>query len=210
MFRAAREGFPQSASPVERNPGSGGHSVPCPGPGNRQRLHIFLCRAGVSEPTRTSTGWYAAPMAACGTAVGRGTERVRITTPAARANGCGVSSTAPLLRCGNSSATEREDPLEDALLPQPKASAREFHPSNRSRPNGPLLALQKHSRVLRHRRSPADCFGANPVASALGSLVGRDSDLAVRTYHLRFSTTHQLGTFYLAGVRNFLFGSDTS
>ena len=51
---------------------------------------------------------------------------------------------------------------------------------------------------------------SQPVASALGSLVGRDPDLAVRTYHLGFSTTHQLGTFYLAGVRNFLFGSDTS
>ena len=31
-----------------------------------------------------------------------------------------------------------------------------------------LLALRKNSRVLRHRGAFADCFGANPVASALG------------------------------------------
>src|SRR6478735_8282681 len=31
-----------------------------------------------------------------------------------------------------------------------------------------LLALRNNSRVLRHRRAFADCFGANPVASALG------------------------------------------
>jgi hypothetical protein len=39
------------------------------------------------------------------------------------------------------------------------------------------------TRVLRHGRAPADCFGANPVASALGIPVGRDPGEDVRTYH---------------------------
>lgn len=42
---------------------------------------------------------------------------------------------------------------------------------------------RKQSRVLRHRRAPADCFGANPVASALGNPARRDPGEAVRTYH---------------------------
>src|SRR5579871_5238882 len=87
----------------------------------------------------------------------------------------------------------------------PKASAPEFHQSNGSRPNGPLLALRK---LLRHRRSPADCFGANPVASALGNPAGRDPGEAVRTYHEDRKLNPETGTFYLAGIRNFLFGSD--
>lgn len=65
----------------------------------------------------------------------------------------------------------------------PKASARRFHQSNGSRLNGALLALRKDTRVLRHRRAPADCFGANPVASALGNPARRDPGRAVRTYH---------------------------
>jgi len=32
----------------------------------------------------------------------------------------------------------------------------------------------------------------------------------VRTYHEGFQSTLQIGTFYLAGIRNFLFGSDTN
>src|SRR5579862_3216641 len=88
----------------------------------------------------------------------------------------------------------------------PKASAPEFHQSNGSRPNGPLLALRK---LLRHRRSPADCFGANPAASALGNSAGRDPSEAVRTYHEDRKTNPKTGTFYFAGNRNFLFGTDT-
>jgi hypothetical protein len=69
-----------------------------------------------------------------------------------------------------------------------------------------LLALRKHSRVLRHRRAPADCFGANPVASALSNLTGRDPGEAVRTYHEGYQPTLKggtsirpaIGTFYLA------------
>src|SRR6478736_194642 len=91
----------------------------------------------------------------------------------------------------------------------PKASALRFHQSNGSRPNRALLALRKYSRVLRHRRALADCFGANPVASALGDLARRDPGEAVRTYHGRRATAFITGTFYLAGNRNFLFGSDT-
>jgi hypothetical protein len=52
-----------------------------------------------------------------------------------------------------------------------------------SRLDDALLALRKDSRVLRHRRASADCFGANPVASALGNLARRDPSEAVRTYH---------------------------
>ena len=72
-----------------------------------------------------------------------------------------------------------------------------------------LLALRKHSRVLRHRRAPADCFGANPVASASGNLTGRDPGEAVRTYHEVSQSNLKTGTFYFAGIRNFLFWSDS-
>src|SRR6266852_9159962 len=50
--------------------------------------------------------------------------------------------------------------------------------------------------------------GANSVASALGSLARRDPGKAVRTYHEGFLQALKIGTFYLAGDRNFLFGSD--
>ena len=53
-----------------------------------------------------------------------------------------------------------------------------------------------------------DCFGANPVASALGNRTRCDPGTAVRTYHEGFKPTRKTGTFYLAGNRNFLFGSD--
>ena len=92
----------------------------------------------------------------------------------------------------------------------PKASAREFHQSNGIPSSSRALQeLRKNSRVLRHWRAPADCFGANPVASALGDLTKRDPDEAVRTYHGAWSSGLKTGTFYLAGIRNFLFGSDT-
>ena len=93
---------------------------------------------------------------------------------------------------------------------KPKASAQRFHQSNGSRLDKTLLALRKHSRVLRHRRASADCFGANPVASALGNRPRRDPGAAVRTYHEGLKPTLKTGTFYLAGNRNFLFGSDTN
>ena len=52
-------------------------------------------------------------------------------------------------------------------------------------------------------------FGASPVvASALGSRPGRDPEAAVRTYHEGAGPALKTGTFYLAGNRNFLFGSD--
>ena len=88
----------------------------------------------------------------------------------------------------------------------PKASALRFHQSNGSRPNRALLVLRKYSRVVHHRRALADCFGANPVASALGSLTRRDPGEAMRTYHgggrstskPELSTWPRVGTFYLA------------
>jgi hypothetical protein len=50
--------------------------------------------------------------------------------------------------------------------------------------------------------------GANSVASALGSVTRRDPGEAVRSYHEGCTSTFKTGTFYLAGRRNFLFGSD--
>ena len=50
--------------------------------------------------------------------------------------------------------------------------------------------------------------GANPVASALGNRTRRDPGTAVRTYHEGLNLTPRTGTFYLAGNRNFLLGSD--
>jgi hypothetical protein len=93
-------------------------------------------------------------------------------------------------------------------LYMPKASALKFHQSNGSQLNNALLALRKDSRVLRHRRAFADCFGANPVASALGNRARRDPGAAVQPYHECFKQTFKTGTVYLAGNRNFLFGSD--
>src|ERR1051326_3505995 len=90
----------------------------------------------------------------------------------------------------------------------PKASALRFHQSNGSRPNGAPLALRKHSRVLRHRRAPADCFGANPVASALGNPTRRDPGGVMRTYHEGRPAALNTGTFYFGGNRNFLLWSD--
>jgi hypothetical protein len=51
--------------------------------------------------------------------------------------------------------------------------------------------------------------GASPVASALSNRPRRDPGAAVRTYHGVPSRPLETGTFYLAGNRNFLFGSDT-
>src|SRR4051794_14612983 len=90
----------------------------------------------------------------------------------------------------------------------PKTSALKFHQSNEPGLSRALRALRKYPRVLRHRRALADCFGANPVTSALGDLARRDPGEAVRTYHERRAAALKTGTFYLAGNRNFLFGSD--
>src|SRR5450432_3977091 len=86
----------------------------------------------------------------------------------------------------------------------PKASAQESHQSNRPRLDNALLALRKDSRVLRHRRAFADCFGANPVASALGSSTRRDPGAAHRTDHGWSWRPLNTGTFYFARKRNFL------
>jgi hypothetical protein len=57
-----------------------------------------------------------------------------------------------------------------------------------------LQALRKHSRVLRHRRVP----GANPVASALDNLAGRDHSETMRTHRVQI-VAPKIGTLYLAG-----------
>src|ERR1700687_3310374 len=65
------------------------------------------------------------------------------------------------------------------------------------------------TRVLIAVRGPAPtASGANSVASALGSLARRDPGKTVRTYHEDFQSALKIGTFYLAGNRNFLLGSD--
>ena len=123
---------------------------------------------------------------------------------------------AGLLRSSESAAVEVDRRLnysktnsENAHCFMPKASAPRFHQSNGSRLSRALLALRKCSRVLRHSRAPADCFGANPVASALGNLVRRDPGEAMRTYHEGRKVGLQRGTFYFGGNRNFLLWPDS-
>src|SRR5271170_5357015 len=75
---------------------------------------------------------------------------------------------------------------------------------------GPPRRPVETTRVLIAVRGPAPTVsGANSVASALGSPAKRDPGKAVRTYHEGFQSTLKIGTFYLAGNRNFLFGSDS-
>src|SRR5580765_5468220 len=76
---------------------------------------------------------------------------------------------------------------------------------------GPPRRPVEITRVLIAVRGPAPtASGANSVASALGSLARRDPGETVRTYHEGFQSALKIGTFYLAGNRNFLFGSDRS
>jgi hypothetical protein len=94
----------------------------------------------------------------------------------------------------------------------PKASAPKFHQSNGSRLDNALLALRKDSRGLRHRRAFADCFGANPVASALGNRPGA-TPVRLCEHTMRapdwpskpeLSTWLETGTFYLAPTITFI------
>src|ERR1700681_2567509 len=138
----------------------------------------------------------------------------KITMPEVEAIGCKASSIAPARRCGSPLATERETPFGNAgqkrpgdlRVLKPKASALKFHQSNGSRQDNALLALRKHSRVLRHSRASADCFRANPVASALGTAPGATpARLCEHTMRVsaepskpELSTWLETGTFYLA------------
>src|SRR5207245_11354741 len=110
--------------------------------------------------------------------------------------------------CGRCSEIEAKNQYGRRAFLMPKASAPRFHQSNGSRLDNALLALRKQSRVLRHRRAFADCFGANPVASALGNRPGRDPGAAVRTYHADPKRVLKTGTSYFGGNRNFLLWSD--
>ena len=93
----------------------------------------------------------------------------------------------------------------------PKASAREFHQQHKASlqesPPGEPGRSARGNRVATGGLAPT-ASGANSVASALGNLTRRDPGEAVRTYHEGCRPTLKTGTFYLAGNRNFLFGSD--
>ena len=128
-----------------------------------------------------------------------------------------ASSIAPARRCGSLIGRLRAKPFGTPgkigpaifafLCPKPPLGS--FTKAMESQHDNALLALRKHSRVLRHRRASADCFGANPVASALGNRARRDPGTAVRTYHEgpdrpskpELSTWLGIGTFYLAPTR---------
>ena len=93
----------------------------------------------------------------------------------------------------------------DLRVFMPKASAREFHQSNQS---------FKTQKALRALRAPPEglsptAFGANSVASALGSSTRRDPGTADRTYHGRSWRPLKTGTFYFARKRNFLLCLDS-
>ena len=91
----------------------------------------------------------------------------------------------------------------------PKASAPEFHQKHCVRPGKPSSRPGRSPGFIESLGGLAPtASGANSVASALGNLAGRDPGEAVRTYHEGPEATLQIGTFYLAGNRNFLFGSD--
>src|SRR5689334_5077998 len=75
-------------------------------------------------------------------------------------------------------------------------------PSRRAGPVSPEVSS-------RHRRACADCFRSQLRRLGFGRLTRRDPGKAVRTYHEGCSPTFKTGTFYLAGSRNFLFGSDS-
>jgi hypothetical protein len=59
-------------------------------------------------------------------------------------------------------------------------------------------------------RACADCFRSQLRRFGFGRFARRDPNEAVRTYHEGSQATLKTGTFYLAGSRNFLFGSDRS
>jgi hypothetical protein len=111
---------------------------------------------------------------------------------------------------GETNLVRRASPAIFAF-PMPKASALKFHQSNGSRLDNALLALRKDSRVLRHRRASADCFGANPVASALGTTPGatltrlceHTMRVSSRPSKPELSTWLGTGTSYLAATRCF-------
>src|SRR5258708_36021235 len=74
-----------------------------------------------------------------------------------------------------------------------------------SRPAGPVSPEASS----RHRRACADCFRSQLRRLGFGRLTRRDPGKAVRTYHEGCSPTFKTRPFYLAGTRNFLFGSDS-
>ena len=88
-------------------------------------------------------------------------------------------------------------------LKRPKPPLGNFTISRRS-----SLQEKPSARFNRSGGLAPTASGANSVASALGRLARRDPGKAVRTYHEGFQLILETGTFYLAGNRNFLFGSN--
>ena len=83
-------------------------------------------------------------------------------------------------------------------------SPKQWNPVQESPPGAP-----ETSRVLRHRRAFADCFGANPVASAFGTPPGatpaRLCEHNIRVLNSlkpELSTWLGIGTFYLAPTKH--------
>jgi hypothetical protein len=82
------------------------------------------------------------------------------------------------------------------------------------------LAARHLARTGRARQAEAVLRSGTTVRALLRALYGvktgpapqsrRDPGAAVRTYHEGLSPTLKTGIFYLAGNRNFLFGSDRS
>src|SRR3954471_12242133 len=91
----------------------------------------------------------------------------------------------------------------------PKASAPEFHQSNRPRlVNASWCSGRTHGFCVTGGHSP---IASEPTPSPrLWATAQARPRTAVPTYHEGLKQTLKTGTFYLAGNRNFLFGSDTS
>src|SRR5215469_3598911 len=90
----------------------------------------------------------------------------------------------------------------------PKASAPEFHQSNGSTARAEPCRRSGNHTGSAHCRAPADCFGANPSprlwATPPGATPAKLCEHTTRIQNRILKT----GTFYLAGIRNFLLGSD--
>ena len=134
----------------------------------------------------------------------------------AEANGCRASSIVRVRRCGKLWNAETLKPIWKARFFYVQSLSSEISPKQWIRGlSRALQALRKYSRVLRHRRAPADCFGANPVASALGDPPGatpaglceHTMGVEPRPSKPELSTWLGIGTFYLAPT---LFSAEVS
>src|ERR1700691_3010669 len=72
----------------------------------------------------------------------------------------------------------------------------------------PRRPVETNRALIAVWRACADCFRSHLRRLGFGHLARRDPGETVRTYHEGLQSTLKIGTFYLAGNRNFLFGSD--